>query len=377
MFKSFILNSICEMKKIVLISRDNINKWPPIISYLESFAALNYETICICSDKAENFNINNVSFRMVGYGSNKNIFIKIFNYFMFGLKVRNEINDIGINGNTVFWVTKIDTALSLWSLLKPYNATLVLLELHDKFPIWKYITKKVIHNYNNVVYNEINRANIGRVWYKLKYTPSVIPNKPQKHPLIKNIKLNDENLYKIILDLKKTKRIILYQGSLLYDRNIEPLIKASLKLNDNFVLVLMGKDTDDRIESFKKINPSIVHIPWVTPPDHLYITSHAYIGIAFYDYDCLNSIYCAPNKIWEYSGFGIPMIGQDIPGLINTIGNNKAGLCVDVENEREIVSAIINIQNNYKEYENNAINFYNSVNFGELVKKAVRTNIRL
>ena len=58
------------------------------------------------------------------------------------------------------------------------------------------------------------------------------------------------------------------------------------------------------------------------------ITSYARIGINFYRPNCLNKAFCAPNKIYEFSGFGIPIIGNDIPGLKNTIGLNNAGKCV-------------------------------------------------
>ena len=33
----------------------------------------------------------------------------------------------------------------------------------------------------------------------------------------------------------------------------------------------------------------------------------------------LNALYCAPNKIYEYAGCNIPMIGTDVLGLKRTV----------------------------------------------------------
>ncbi|KAA6307134.1 hypothetical protein EZS27_041199, partial [termite gut metagenome] len=38
------------------------------------------------------------------------------------------------------------------------------------------------------------------------------------------------------------------------------------------------------------------------------------IGIVSYAFDDLNHVFCAPNKTWEYTGFGIPMLGNNAPG---------------------------------------------------------------
>ncbi len=359
------------MKKVIIISKGDINQSPTINNYLSSFSSLGFDTHCICSISTGNANFEGVKIHEIGFGGSRNPLIKLRNYNRFGKAAIKTINQIGVDSETIIWIARIDTAICFGNRFKSYKSILSLHELHDEYPIWKYVTKRVISSYDTIVYNEINRANIARVWYKLSTTPLVIPNKPNTHPLKRNITLKDEKLQKTISEVKKEKKIILYQGSLLKDRNIDPLVKASSKFSDEYVLVLMGKDSDNRINDFRKINPDIVHIPWVTPPDHLYITSHAHIGVAFYDFDCLNSIYCAPNKIWEYSGFGIPMIGQNIPGLINTVEANRAGLCIDIDDENEIVSAINSINNNYQEYADNSSTFYNSVDFKAKVKHAI------
>lgn len=83
-----------------------------------------------------------------------------------------------------------------------------------------------------------------------------------------------------------------------------------------------------------EIYDKVIHIDSIPAPLHLEITSHATIGVVFYSDETLNKAFCAPNKIYEYSGFGIPAIANCIPGLINTIGKSGAAVCTDFKAEK-------------------------------------------
>ncbi|WP_375239819.1 glycosyltransferase [Aurantibacter sp.] len=361
-------------KKIILVCRGNINASPTIPNYFNAFKELGIKITCICSEKSVDYTNKEVNIIEIGRGYSSNFFKKLVNYFRFGKKADFYIKKY-YDSETLVWVAKVDTAFCLGDNITKYKALLALHELHDAYPFWRKVTKKYIHNYKNIVMNEINRANIARVWYKLNKTPSIIPNKPKFHPRRLNIHIKNKELADKISQIKKNKDIILYQGSLLRDRNLEPLVNVSKRYKETHTLVIMGRDSDNRIQELKHINNDLVHISWVSPPDHLYITSHASIGVAFYDFDCLNSIYCAPNKIWEYSGYGIPTICQDVPGLINTIGHNEAGVCVDIDNEEQLYEGFKKIINNYKEFSEKSNVFYESVDFVKLTKKALERTL--
>ncbi|WP_278182909.1 hypothetical protein [Vibrio misgurnus] len=362
------------MKTITLVVRGDVNVSPTVNNYLAAFINLGYDVNCICST-VSGARVENVNYHEVGNGYSANVLIKFLNYFKFGLSVRTLINKSSLSDSDLFWVSRIDTALCMLSLFKNRTSVLALHEMHDSFPIWKKITKHVIPNYNSLVYNESNRAQIARVFYSLEKLPFVIPNKPSSHPRSKNIKIVDESLSKK-MDLIKDKFVVIYQGSLQSDRNLMPLVKASKMLGSGIRLVIMGKDVDNRVKDFLDVNPDIIYFPWVVPPDHLAVTSHCSVGVAFYDTDCLNSIYCAPNKIWEYSGFGIPVIGQNIPGLDNTVARYEFGKCVDLDDVELIVSSLIEIKNNYNKYSINASKFYDSVDFDSLVGRVLEYNLK-
>ena len=205
-------------------------------------------------------------------------------------------------------------------------------------------------------------------FFKLKNVPTVIPNKPFYHP--RRAKMNIDFIDPEIQYKISSKKNIIYQGPIHIERNLNALIKASLILDD-YNIILMGKDFG-LIDSYQKINPNIIHIPFVRPPLHLNITSWAYIGVITYDFNSLNTIYCAPNKNWEFTGFNIPIIGNLNPGIKYSIGQAKAGVIVNFEDEKEIIKGIRFIEENYNQIQDYAKAFYNSFNpdrINQLIEK--------
>lgn len=84
--------------------------------------------------------------------------------------------------------------------------------------------------------------------------------------------------------------------------------------------------------------------------------------------NCLNKVFCAPNKIYEYSGFGIPMLANNIPGLKNTVGNAGAAECIDMKKEN-IIKSIKKIEADYTTYSVNAKKFFAGTDNFETMKE--------
>lgn len=120
-------------------------------------------------------------------------------------------------------------------------------------------------------------------------------------------------------------------------------------------------------------------IPFVTPPEHLQITSHAHIGILSYvptytsGYSPLNALYCAPNKTFEYSMFGIPMLGNDIPGLDYLFETKRCGVCFSEFDKSKICNAINKIETMYDSLSQNALSYYNSCNYVDIIKNILNS----
>ena len=85
-------------------------------------------------------------------------------------------------------------------------------------------------------------------------------------------------------------------------------------------MVLAGRESDYLKELLIKY-PDVKYLGFTVPPKHLSIVKLADIGILTYvaDSGSINPVFCAPNKIWEYAKYGIPMLCNDIPGLKYTV----------------------------------------------------------
>ena len=179
------------------------------------------------------------------------------------------------------------------------------------------------------------------------------------------------------------KKIILYQGIFNYpERRLDEFCEAINLLPDEYVLVLMGGPENEYRQYLKKkyVSSRIVFIPFLSPPNHLIITKSAYIGILTY-FPCkgslvqnLNTLFCAPNKLYEYSFFGVPMISNDIPALDFAFNQYQAGICVRTFEPKEIVEKILYIDKNYTHFKAESLRLYTSVDIERLIIELVEKN---
>lgn len=362
------------MIKIVILIDTNIERYPPVIALLDSIIGQEDFDVTVIEGEQD----RNMDKR---YGGKPVTFYHLYGKPYMGnllRKASNRINRIFTfrrfvkrflkeHPHDIIWVATADTAMHLHGIIQRHRFILNLFELEDQFPDRLNRLHHILPYAKSIVVPEINRANILRVWFDLPQTPKVIPNKPGDHPRCRNIDLMPvEN----IILRHSDKKIILYQGHILPERRLDAICEAVMMLPD-YCLVLMGKETD-YLADLKSRFPFIIHQNYVSPPLHLHITSHAYIGIVTYTYESLNNIFCAPNKIWEYAGFGIPMIGNNIPGLESTIGIAKAGVCVNTDDVGEVIDAIKRIEKEYERYQHNAEVFYDSVSVDKLYVELIR-----
>ena len=210
---------------------------------------------------------------------------------------------------------------------------------------------------------EYNRAHIAKAWFGLEKLPYIMPNKPYMERLKPRMDITD-SYCKGVINQIADKTIIIYQGIIDKERPLAPFIEAVEQLGNEYALVIMSSD----VEKLKAIAGKNTYLlPFVNPPHHLEITSWASIGILTYvpvrgeTTSPLNAVYCAPNKIFEYAMFGIPMIGNDIPGLKSALVDNKIGKICDTGNREEIIKTITDINNEYESMSKHSYSFYENI----------------
>lgn len=369
--------------KIVLIYVGELLHCPPAMSV---GAALNDMDIDIkfitFNDDTQAFkeyfrNKNNIEFCDIGKSNlNKSFIYKSLDLYFLHKKIWDYIDKF-YDSNTLIWIISNGSLKYLGNKILKYNYILHLLELNEELyyieskhilPMSRVYAKKA----KCIIECEYNRAHITKAWWELDRIPNVLCNKPYDNYLItKKSSITSDVNNKITIESLRKKKIILYQGNISKERPLQPFYDAVKKLGKDFVLVAMtngGNPMDLKTEC------QYYHIPFVNPPFHLEITSHAYIGILSYipiknSYSILNTLYCAPNKIWEYARFGIPMIGNDVPALKNHFDIHKDGLVIDLNNTESIYNAIRAIDKEYSYFSNKSLEFYSKYNFREEVNK--------
>lgn len=101
---------------------------------------------------------------------------------------------------------------------------------------------------------------------------------------------------------------------------------------------IMGEDTQLRKQICEQC-PNVVYIPFIQPPYHLLATQYADIGVLTYvsSKRDLNALHCAPNKLFEYSVWGLPMIGNNIPRLAYPFEKYNIGVYYEHLKKYEII----------------------------------------
>jgi glycosyltransferase involved in cell wall biosynthesis len=146
-----------------------------------------------------------------------------------------------------------------------------------------------------------------------------------------------------------SRKLILYQGHIdLRERNLIPLLRSSLEWPESWRLVLMGHDHGS-LDTCLRLAPQTTYFPFQDPPTHLLVTRLADVGVCCYEYDSLNSAFCAPNKVWEYSACSLPILANDVPGLVD-IEECGAGLCVSFDEPKAITVALKAILHDEQRY---------------------------
>ena len=366
--------------KVIYIVKTDLHYYPPCmmqIRYLKKcgvrvevwFASSNESALTIL-DKEQ------IPYVCLGESPRVNSLIgKLKNWMEFRRNVNRQLNNISQSEreNTLLWVGTAESAIPLYGVLQHYHYNLTMLELldGDKNKFKRTTFGKLAKKAEAIVACEVTRAYIMKYWFGLKKLPYVMPNKPYELGTTKNAEPSCDKT-KQAIDVIRGKKFIIFQGIFQKDY-MKALATALSQMDSDYYIVLMGFDLykTNAYEKLKKIYERVIELSSLPAPLHLEVTSHAQIGLVFYDDFSLNQAFCAPNKIYEYSGFGIPMIANKIPGLENTVGKFNAGKCVEFES-KQLMKAIKEIDDNYEQYSANSLSLYNAVDNESTINDIIR-----
>lgn len=299
---------------------------------------------------------------------------KVNNWIDFRYSVIKQLKSIK-NVNDVFlWFGTVESLIPLVGKLNQYSYGFTSLELLDDNFFKRNMLRFFTKSSSFIVCCESTRAYIMRYWYNLNSLPYIMPNKPYKFNPKRKITPSIQKTQHA-MEIIKDKKIIIYQGILKSKDYMLEMAKAINESKGDFYFLLMGQDPENIFPSIQNVCERAIFIENIPAPYHLEITSYATIGFVFYDdRNTLNRAFCAPNKIYEYSGFGIPAIGNEVPGLLNTVGAAKAGVFVPLKKEY-LIRAINDININYDDFKNNALKFFDNTDNIKTMKDIIKKHI--
>lgn len=271
--------------------------------------------------------------------------------------------------NAVIWTGTEESLLKMWRFLRNHRPIIANVLEFEENEHYQAGMKRIATQTDILTACEPHRAEYMVSWWDLKKQPYILRNKPYGAIPPKGDGSTPE--LKACIDQIRDKKVLLYQGAIEGDRDLSLLAKALKVGKSDFWLVLSGPDKDGGVEKLKAVYDKVLYLGNFPAPTHLEITSYATACVAFYKDNCINNRYCAPNKIYEYAGCGVPMLCNPIPGLTETVGKAGAGLCVDFSNPDAVNAALAQISGDYDRYHQAALDFYNGTDNSDVMAQIV------
>jgi glycosyltransferase involved in cell wall biosynthesis len=139
--------------------------------------------------------------------------------------------------------------------------------------------------------------------------------------------------------------LAMYVGGLAPERGIEEMIRA-LALVPDLRLRFMGYGSADyraaldRIAAEAGVTDRIEHRPPVEPAAVAETIAGADLGVVLTQATCLNNVQSLPNKLFEYTVAGLPVIASDLPVIAAIVRGEDIGEVVDPADVEAIAAAM-------------------------------------
>ena len=162
-------------------------------------------------------------------------------------------------------------------------------------------------------------------------------------PMIKDIPVAGDLLHRK-LSIDKKKKIILYQGHILFNNGLDDVIKAFVKVDKNAVLVLLGdgkeKDTLKELSKELNLDKRIFFLDEVPHDQLINYTVCADIGLCLIKNSGKSFYWSTPNKMFEYLQAGIPQLASDFPEMSKVVKDNIVGRVIDPSDQVKIAETL-------------------------------------
>lgn len=250
--------------------------------------------------------------------------------------------------NAVLLANDVDSLLPNYLIHKIYKVPIVFdsHEIYSELPslkgrkltkiVWKSLERWLLPKMKNFYTVSEGYADWFEKTYKIR--PQIIKNVPNK---IENLTLKPFETQ--LPTLEPNQKIILYQGAINFSRGIDKMIEA-MNYVENAQLWIIGngpkKSEYEALTNHFNLHHKVKFIGQVSPNDLKQITPKADLGLSLEEDFGISYRYALPNKIFDYTHAGVPILGTNLPDIQRTIENYKIGKIVSNHEPRHIAEQI-------------------------------------
>lgn len=199
--------------------------------------------------------------------------------------------------------------------------------------------------------------------YSLRKRPIVIRSTPEKWDIDENVITNMRSQICLKLGIDNDSFITMYHGNMAVNRGIEKHLEAVKEL-PNIYAVFMGNADKEYLAHIQRladeygISKRVLFLDAVRHSDIWRYVGAADVSIMAIPASCESYYYMLPNKFMESIQSLTPVIASDFPEIGSLVKRYGIGLLCDPNDFEDLVSKILEMKNNkkqYKEFKENLI----------------------
>lgn len=178
------------------------------------------------------------------------------------------------------------------------------------------------------VSESINDWYVNRFGYKSNL---VILNSPVVHQQRDSDRQPKARYFNERYKIGEDNKIFVYLGILSEGRGIDACLQAFSQLGSRGAhVVFVGYGPlKERIENYASEYSNIHFHPAVAHEEVVSLVESADVGLCFIENVSLSDYYCLPNKLFEYSFAGLPVLASDFPEIRKIVQKYSLGVCAE------------------------------------------------
>ena len=254
----------------------------------------------------------------------------------------------------VFHAHDLDALLPTFFAAKMHRAKLV----YDSHEYWTEMATVVSRRIIRSIWRTMERLLIRGVDRTITVSPSIAEALSEQYALrnlsvLRNIpyyrRPEESSKIRSLLQIPEERKILLYQGGMLFGNGLENTIDAMKHIN-GAVLVLLGDGPmegalKEKVRS-EELSDCVKFLPRVPFQELHSYTCSAHIGLCAIKGTGKSFYFSSPNKLFEYLMAGLPVIASDFPEMRKVVLGAKVGLVVDPEDIDALRWAMTELLNN-------------------------------